>query len=490
MNAAVAGVLAYFLLGTLGVVTGKGRLGGALAIVAGLVSLGLWAPGFPEGLIGDPPWGIPLVGDTIALAFWSFIPLVHAAVWWHERRRPSAFHGLVTLLVGTCLATVLSRDLFNLYVALELGSLLSFLLIGYDPRGRAVWGSLQYLILATVGMLLYLFGVALVYGTLGTLSLSRIAELSPDFSHAPLAIGAGLLVAGAAVKAGVFLVGLWLPTAYGEAPTGVATLLAGLVGKMGIVTLARLAESMPVGPVVAALGVFTGFGGLLYALWEKDLKRFLAYHVISQIGYMLMGFGLGGPAFFAATLYTVAHCLFKGLLFQAGGVAVEATGERTIPSLAGRLPRAAAWGLAVGTWAIVGIPPLAGFVSKEFLGLEATAAFSWTFTALAFGTTASFSKLIPLFRPSRRRGARGEWGGVALLAGGVVGFSVWGLIELPGLWAADVWVKATAAVVLGYGLYRILRRFRPRLPEVTLDRVAVAILGVAAVIPLALLALG
>ncbi len=484
---AAGGVLAYFFLGVVGIVAGRGRLSGALAVLVGLVSLGLWAPGFPEGLLGDPPWGIPLVGDTLALAFWCFIPLVHATVWWHERRRPSAFHGLVTLLVGTCLATVLSRDLFNLYVAMELGSLLSFLLIGYDARSRAVWASLQYLILATVGMILYLFGVGLVYGTLGTLSLSRIAELSPDFAHPPLAVGMGLLVAGTAVKAGVFLVGLWLPAAYGEAPTGVTTLLAGLVGKMGIVVLARLCQSLPVGGIVAALGAFTGFGGLLYALWEKDLKAFLAYQVISHIGYMLMGFGLGGPAFFAGILYTVAHCLFKGLLFQAAGEGVEAVGERDIPSLAGRLPRPVAWGLALGTWTIVGLPPLAGFVSKEYLGIVASSGFSWICALLAVGTAASFAKLIPLFRA----GSRGDgWGGVGLLAGGVVGFSAWGLLALPSLWAPDVWAKAIGAAALGYGLYFLLRRVRPRLPAVTMDRVSVAILLGAVVIPLALLLRG
>ncbi|MFO8034872.1 MAG: proton-conducting transporter membrane subunit [Candidatus Bipolaricaulota bacterium] len=481
---AAGGVLAYFFLGVVGIVAGRGRLGGALAILAGLVSLGLWAPGFPEGLLGDPPWGIPLVGDRLALAFWCLIPLVHAAVWWHERRRPSAFHGLVTLLVGTCLATVLSRDLFNLYVVLELGSLLSFLLIGYDARSRAVWASLQYLILATVGMVLYLFGVGLVYGTLGTLSLSRIAEISPDFSQPSLAVGVGLLVTGAAVKAGVFPLGLWLPTAHGQAPTGVSTLLSGLIVKMSILALARLAQDLPVGPIVVALGVLTGFGGLLYALWETDIKAFLAYHTMSQMGYSLIGIGLGGPALFAGILFAVAHCLFKGLLFQAAGEGVEAVGERDVPALAGRLPRPAAWGLALGTWTIVGLPPLASFVAKEYLGQGIPPAHSWVLVLFAVGTAASFSKLIPLFRA----GSKGDgWGGVGLLAAGLIGFSVWGLMELPALWAADVWAKAVGAVVLGYGMYLLLRRVRPRLPAVTMDRVSVAILIGAVVIPLAML---
>lgn len=470
MTAALAGVLGYFLAGTLELLRTKtGPCWGLVAWAGGLISLALWAPGFPESKLGGPLWGISLVGDPIALAFWCFIPLVHAAVGWHERRRPATFHGLVTLLVGTCLATVLSRDLFNLFVCLELNSLLSFLLIGFDARSRAVWASLQYLILTTVGMILYLVGLGLVYGELGTLSLAQISTLAVDFSTPSLAVGAGLLVAGAAVKAGVFLLGLWLPLAYREAPTGVSTLLAGLVGKMGIVTLARLAQALPVGPLVVSLGVVTGFGGLIYALWERDLKVFLAYQVMSQVGYMLIGFGLGGPAFFGALLYTVACCLYKGLLFQAAGQAVEAVGKRDILSLAGRLPSPAAIGLAVGTAAIVGLPPLAGFVGKELLGVMVPPAFSWTLTVLTLGTAASFSKLLPLFRMGP---AAGERGAVALLTAGVLGFSSWGLLSLPNLWAPSLWLRALAVVAVGFGLHLVIHRLDIRLPKIGLDRAA------------------
>lgn len=477
MTAAVAGVLLYLGLGVAGIL-GAGRLTALLAILGSLVSLALWAPGFPPDLVGGDPWGIPLAGDMLALVFWAFAPLIHAAVWWHERHRSTTFHGLVTLLVGTCLATVLSRDVFNLYVLLHLGSLLSVVLVIFDRSSRAVWAGLRYLLLSTLGMLLYLLGVGLLYGELGTLSLVRIAELAPDLASPPLAVGVGLLVVGAAVKAGLFLFGMWLPAAYGEAPVGVTTLLAGLAGKMGIVALARLAEGLPVGPAVVGLGVFTGFGGLLYALWEKDLRRFLAYHVVSQVGYMLIGFGLGGPAFLGGTLYTVAHCLFKGLLFQAGGVAVHSTGQRDIPGLAGKVPPSAAWGLALGTAAIVGLPPLAGFVGKEYLGIVTPPALSWTLTALAVGTAASFSKLLPLFRAGR---GEASVEAVLILALGVIGFSGWGLASLPGLLDLEVWARALGAAAVGYGLYLLLRRAQPALPRVTLDRAMVAaLLGAAA----------
>lgn len=472
MTAALAGVLVYLACGVAGIL-GAGRLTALVAIIGGWVSLLFWAPGFPVGVVGGPPWGIPVAGDTLALAFWALAPLVHATAAWHERQRSTTFHGLVTLLVGTCLATVLSRDLFNLCVLLDLGSLLAVVLIGYDRKSAAVWAGFRYLLLSALAMLLYLLGVGLVYADLGTLSLVEIAEIGPSLSRPSLAVGASLLVVGATVKAGIFLVGLWLPGAYRVAPVGVVTVLAGLVGKTGIVALARLSTALPVGPAVAVLGVITGFGGLIYALWERDLMRFLAYSILSQYGYMLVGFGLRGAAFTGAIYYTLAHCLFKGLLFYAAGSAIEGVGIHGIPELARRLPRSAAWGLAVGAWSIAGLPPLAGFVAKEFLGSLVPPPYAWALTLLGVGTAASFSKVLPLLRPASQHG---EWGGVILLTVGVVGFSVWGLASLPGLLSAITWAKAAAAVVAGFGLYFVVRRARVPLPEVRMHHMSVAMI--------------
>lgn len=478
MTPALAGVLAYLALGVAGRF-GPGRLCAALAILSGLASLALWAPGFPEVLLGGPPWGIALGGDTLALAVWCLIPVVHAAVVWHERRRDASFHSLVTLLMGTCLATVLSRDLFNLYVALELGSLLSFLLVAYEGKSRAVWASLRYLILAAVGMILYLFGVALVYGKLGTLSLSAIASLPPDLSDPALAVGVAFLLAGAAIKGGVFLFGLWLPPAHGYAPTGVSAVLSAVVVKMGVIALARLSEAFPVGGALVALGILTGVGGLVYALWERDLKVFLAFSTVSQLGYMLIGFGLGGPALRGAILYTVAHGLFKGLLFLAAGQAIEETEEREIAHLAGRLAWPTALGLAVGTWAIVGLPPLAGFAAKEALTADLPLPMKAVFVALSAGTVAAFAKLIPLVRPGPRREA--SRGAVMALIVALVGFGLWGFVHRPQLLQPGNWAEAVGGALGGYGLYLLLRRVRPPLPRITLDRaVLVALLGTTA----------
>jgi len=476
---AIGGVVVYLVLGIVGFLVRPRWLCGALAIAAGGASLALWAPGFPEAVLGGTGWGVSVAGDPLALGMWALALVIHGTALLHERARPGAFHPLLTLLLGTCLATVLSRDLFNLYVTLELVSLLSFLLVGYEGKSRAVWASLQYLILATVGMTLYLLGVGLVYGKLGTLSLSSIAALGPGLSAPAVAIGAGLLVAGAAIKGGVFLFGLWLPPAHGYATTGVSVVLSAVVVKMGVVVLARLSEALPVGPILVALGILTGFGGLVYALWERDLKVFLAFHTVSQLGYLLIGFGLGGPAALGAVLYAVAHGLFKGLLFIAAGQAIETTGEREIAHLADRLAWPTAVGLAVGTWAIAGLPPLAGFTAKGALAAGLLLPMKAVLVALSVGTAASFAKVIPLLRPGPKR--EDSSGGVMILIVVLVGFGLWDFASRPELRQLGKWAEAAGGALGGYGLYLLLRRVRPRLPRITLDRATVvALLGAAA----------
>lgn len=473
MTAAVAGVLFYLSLGVAGIL-GAGRLTALLAILGSWVSLALWAPAFSTAVVGGAPWGIPLVGDTLALAFWCVAPLVHAVVWWHERHRSTTFHGLVTLLVGTCLAAVLSRDVFNLYVLLDLGSLLSVVLVAFDRSSRAVWAGLRYLLLSALGMLVYLLGVGLVYSELGTLSLVQITELAPGLSHPPLAVGVSLLVMGALVKAGVFLFGLWLPPAHGHAPTGVSVILSSVVVKMGVVALFRLSEAFSVGPVLVGIGLLTGVGGMIYALWESDLKVFLAFSTVSQLGYMLIGFGVGGAAAFGATLFLVAHGLYKGLLFLSAGAAIEEQGERTFERLAGNLSWGVALGLGLGGLAIVGVPPLAGFVAKGALSAGLPSMAKVALVGLSVGTAAAFFRVLPLVRSrGPKRGAKAGAAGLILALGT---FGVWGFFFVPAVLDPWEWAIAGGTLAVGYGVHRALRGISFRLPRLKLHGGMVAVL--------------
>ncbi len=472
MPYAVAGILTYLVLGVVGFVVRPGWLLGLLAVAAGAATLALWAPGFPPGLLLGETWGVAVAGDRVALVFWALALVLHLAVVLHERHRTGPFHPLLTLLVGTSLACAVSQDIFNFYVVLELVSLISFILVSYESEPKAVWASLKYLVLATAGMTFYLLGLGIVYVRTGTLGLALMAERVTQ-GDPVLVAGVGLLVAGLAAKSGLFVLGLWLPSAHGYAPTGVSAILSGLVVKLGVLGLARLAEVFPIEGLVLALGVVTGLGGLVYALWEWDIKLFLAHHTVSQLGYVLVGLGLGGEAAWGAVLYAAAHGLFKGLLFLSAGQAIYEVGERDLDRLRGKLSLPCALALAVGTWAIVGLPPLGGFVAKAVLADHSTAGWLAVLVVLSLGTAASFARLLPHFR-SAGRGTRSR--GFLLLELALLTMGVWGLVTFPGARDVGEWLKSLIVVAAGYGLHRLVHRQRVQLPALTLDRSFVLLL--------------
>lgn len=482
MAPALSGVLVYLGCGLLGFI-GVPRLFSWLALLGGLAALLLWAPGFPEILVGGPPWGVAVAGDHWARGIWALGLILHAAVLLHARGRPNPFHPLTTVLVGACLAGSLSRDLFNMYVLLDLTSLLALVLLALERRWQAMWAGFQYLILSLVGLILYLFGLGIVYGGMGTLSVSALAAYKGDFENTALAVGVGLLLAGAAVKTGLFLFGLWLPQAHGHAPTEASALLSGLVVKVGIVVLARLAEAFPVENLLLAMGILTGLGGIAYALWEKDLKVFLGFSTVSQLGYILVGIGLGVEM--GAVFYAVVHGLCKGLLFLAAGEGVEVAGRREIAELANRLPAPAALALAVGTWAMAGLPPLAGFFAKSVLGQSLPGWAKWVLFALGVGTTAAFFRLIPLFHPH----GRGRVGGLWFLGLMVMGVGFWGVLTVPGLVNWRLWGEAFLTAGIGYLLQRGLRVLPFSPPWFSFEGKLVSVL-LGAVVMASLLALG
>ncbi len=471
MNAALLGVAAYFVLGVLGFILPRPRLASALALTAGTISFACWLPGFPTGYLGIGDWAIPWLGDTLAASFWGLGLFLHFVLLL-GRDHPRHFYPLLTLLIGTTLSAVLSQDLFNLYVSLELTSLIAFLLVGIEGKPAQIWASLKYLILTSCGMVIYLLGVGFVYGTLGTLSLVEIAGLGVGLGDRALTLGVGLLLVGAAAKGGVFLYSLWLPLAHGYASAPVSALLSGLVVKMGIVVLARISAAFPVSEVLALLGLVTGFSGLAHALWEKRIKVFLAHHTMSQLGYLLLGFSFGSWA--GALAYAVAHGLFKGLLFLAAGRAEKEGGSHLISRLAGKLSGETRALLALGTLAIVGLPPLAGYAAKGLLAAGAPLWGKWALTLLSLGTAASFAKLLQLLLgggPLAETHCLPGW----LLGTAVVGTGLWGFVAWPETRAPAQVLLSLGIPLVGIVVQRVLVRLPVRLPRWRLDEAFMAL---------------
>jgi multicomponent Na+:H+ antiporter subunit D len=423
--------------------------------------------------------GITLALDSLARDFLLLTVLLELAVviyLWRQRLRPT-FVILLQFLVGSVMALVLSQDLFNIYVILELLTLVSFLLVAYDRRTFQIWASLKYLILASVGMSVFLLGVAIVYANVGSLGFAEISQTIAGDPHAGwIPLAAALLVAGVAVKAGILTFSLWLPDAHSAAPAAISAFLSGLVIKTGVVVLIRLADVFPLGLVLQILGAITGIGGVLYAMSSKDLKRMLAFHTLSQIGYLLVGMGVANHGAANGVLaYALAHGSFKALLFLAAGAAYDVVGSTEIAHLIRerhRIPLRTRAALLLGTLAIVGLPPFDGYIAKAPL---LAAAHGWgsqvVLLLLGIGTAASFAKLLPLFRgPYRRVGNDPAWESYVILALPIVLFlpierALFGVaFTLPVMnWV--IAVESVAVVVVGWLVHRIHRRLKARPSE-------------------------
>ena len=471
-----------------GLTIASGRASRAFAVVAALIDaallarlafalacgtnapfvLGEWGPGL----------GISFVGDRIGLTFAALVWGLGVATLlytWKQELRPYFFM-LFNLLIGSAFAMVFTKDLFNAYVILELLTLSSFLLVGYGRRAGQIWASLRYLILCSLGMSLFLLGIAVAYYHTGTLDIATLATRVAAEPTAPWVLLAGaLLVSGVAVKSGVFLFSLWLPAAHSRAIPAVSALLSGVVIKMGVVELFRLSEVFPLELTFNVLGVLTGLLGVLYAIHTYDLKRLLAFSTLAQIGYLLIGFGARTEAARLGALdYAVAHGLFKALLFLAAGEAARILGTSDLRVMIferKRVPNSVRIALLVGILGIIGLPPFAGFAAKAVLepGLHPT--FLHAIVAvISAGTVVSFAKVLPLI-PGRCK-ACSEWPAAAafiVLGTAVVLFLPLSAAMVPRSFLAPTWqwpayVEAFATILFGLGVHRLLRGRRLRLP--------------------------
>jgi len=429
--------------------------------------------GAPAGI------GISLIGDQLGLTFAVLAWILSVAIscyTWKDKLRPYFFL-LLNLLIGACYALSFTTDLFNAYLLFELLTLVSFLLVGYQRQPRQIWASLHYMVLSSLGMSMFLLGIGVVYAHCGSLDLTELKTLISTSPSEPWMLLAGsLLVAGVTVKAGVFIFSLWLPSAHARAMPAVSALLSGLVIKMGVVGLFRLADVFPIDLPLIVLGAITGILGIIYALNAYDIKSLLAFHTLSQIGYLLIGVGAGTEvARLGALSYAVAHGLFKSLLFLSIGEAAARAGGSDLKTLIKNkrdIPRGTRIALIIGVLGIIGLPPLAGFDAKAILenGLP-TMVLRLIVLLISVGTVMSFAKLTPvLFSSSTCRTNRSRILAYTWLGGGIILF--WPLSLL--LVSPTIYLhafttphiaQALAVIAVGGALYLLIRKRQFRLPS-------------------------
>jgi multicomponent Na+:H+ antiporter subunit D len=274
---------------------------------------------------------------------------------------------------------VLVRDLFALYVFLEITAVTSFVLIALE-RGKAAFeGAFKYMVLSAVATALILGGLALLFVVAGDTSFAAVKAALQGAATTKLARAAmALFVVGLSVKAGLVPFHGWLPDAYSAAPAAVSVLLAGIVTKTtGVYTLIRLAQVFglpePVKHALLALGAVSIVAGALAALTQRDFKRMLAYSSISQVGYIVLAMGaadggaVGQLAIAGAVLHLFNHAIFKTLLFVNSAAVEVQAGTRDMDRLGGICARMTVTAHQRVRCSPPRHPPLSGFWSKLFI---------------------------------------------------------------------------------------------------------------------------
>jgi len=370
---------------------------GTLAMVLRGTAIHYWLGGW------QPPWGIELVVDHLNAYMLTFVSGISLVVSIYSR--PSVekeipdrfvhFYCLYLLLATGLLGMLVTGDLFNLFVFLEISSITAYALIAIGEDG-APMAAFNYVILGTIGASLYLLGVGYLYIMTGSLNMADLRGLLPDVYGSPvIRVAFAFIAVGLGIKMAIFPLHMWLPDAYTYAPSAVSAFIAPLMTKVAAYALIRIMftvfeprfsfEVLPVGTILSVVAGVAIIVGSVMAIAQSDLKRMLAYSSVSQIGYIVLGIALGNRlAIIGAFLHILNHALMKGCLFMVSGSLMFRHGMRDIFRLRG-VHRAMPWTVAafvIAALSMIGIPPTAGFFSKWYLLLGTIEANQWALTAV------------------------------------------------------------------------------------------------------------
>lgn len=298
----------------------------------------------------------------------------------HEKEEKRYF-GFYVLVYGVLMALCFSGNLVTYYMFYEMMTLTTLPLIMHNKSREAIMAGLKYLFYSLCGAYLALFGIYFLNRYAGTLDFTAGGSgLEAAGGHAALMLAVVfLMILGFGVKAGMFPMHAWLPTAHPVAPAPASAVLSGLVVKMGVLGIVRVIFYV-VGPEVIrgtwvqtawlTLTLITVFMGSMLAYREKVMKKRLAYSTVSQISYILFGLALLNPeAMTGSLLHVVFHACIKSCLFLSAGAIIYKTGKIRVDELTGigkEMP-VTIWCYTFASLALVGIPPASGFISKWYL---------------------------------------------------------------------------------------------------------------------------
>ena len=326
----------------------------------------------------EAPVGITLVADRLAAIMLVIAELMLLAVLIYAIGQPGAeedhvgFHPAYLILAAGVAAAFLTGDLFNLFVAFEVMLMASYVLITLGGRPDQVRSGMTYVVISLIASTLFLLTLAFVYASTGTVNLADLSAKIGDLPGGVRGALALLLIVVFGIKSAIFPLFFWLPDSYPTAPTPVTAVFAGLLTKVGVYALLRSqtllfpTDTQP-GTLLLVVAGLTMVVGVFGAITQNDIKRILSFHIVSQIGYMIMGLGLFSIAGLAgAVLYIIHHIVVKTTLFLVAGLIEQRTGTAELAELSGlrRLEPVLAVLFILPALSLAGIPPFSGFVAK------------------------------------------------------------------------------------------------------------------------------
>ena len=358
----------------------------------------------------SPPWGIEVVVDhlsafvVVIISFMSLFAAIYAKRT-VEQELPGKivhFYSVFLLLVTGLSGIVVTGDVFNLYVFLEISALAGYALIAVG-EDRAPVASFRYVVMGTIGACFYLIGVGYLYIVTGSLNMGDLRTLLPElYGNSVVQTAFVFILIGFGIKIALFPLHTWQPDAYTYAPSAVSVIISTAMAKTSIYALIRIIFSVftlnfitnfaPVFDIICWISAIAMIFGSIYAIQQSNLKRMLAYSSIANVGYIMLGVGISASTTLGLTpvlMHILNHALMKGCMFMVAGAFIYKAGLRDIKAFVGlgrKMPYTC-FAFILAALAMIGMPPSVGFVTKWYLILAALHAGQYIFVAVIFFST-------------------------------------------------------------------------------------------------------
>lgn len=365
-------------------------LGFVIYLLIAVLQLGPQAVSFGQW---PAPFGIAFAADILSVVMLvtmnlvGFLIIIYTSADLFAKRSYGFYLVLIQIMMAGVNGALLTTDIFNLYVWFELMLIASFGLMIVDANAKSIDGAVKYVVLNLVSALLFLIAIGLLYGATGTLNMAdlhgKVQNIDPELARSL----AALFLFAFAIKSSLFPVFAWLPASYHVMPSSIVALFAGLLTKIGVYVMIRVftlifpIDLLGFQDLLAWVAGLTMFVGVLFAASQMEIKRILSVHIVSQIGYMMMGLAIYTPMALAGAIFYIIHnVIVKTNLFLIGGVLNKRYSSDRLSNLGGAY--IAYPGLAflfiIAAFSLAGFPPTSGFWGKfTVIGAGLEAEFYW-----------------------------------------------------------------------------------------------------------------